>query len=414
MHANISSLEAHDESADWLDTPSDDEVAPARLQPHPNRLPLHTLPLQPRQPIPLFEKSNVLVIGPTGSGKTLLAKTLARILDVPFSVSDATSFTQAGYVGDDVDMCIQRLLQAANWDPYRASMGIVYIDEIDKVARKNGSGGIEGTRDVGGEGVQQALLRMMEGTSVTIPAKGSPSVAPTAGGEGRTRPGQRNLNLGGPRPDSYSIDTSNVLFILSGAFVGLETIIRRRVVKGSIGFTANLSSDPESTSGFAMPFFTSNKRAASNVLDHVEPEDLVKYGFIPEFVSRMPSLTTLAPLSPSDLRRVLTDVRGSLISQYTALFGYSGVEIRFTGAALDEICRKASERGGGARGLRGIMESLLLESMYEAPGSAIRHVLITEAVVRGEQPAGYWRKGEASAFWAAWAAEEEHYSDRQL
>ncbi|KAI0921229.1 hypothetical protein AcW2_006269 [Taiwanofungus camphoratus] len=230
------------------------------------------MPMQPCQPTPLFEKSNVLVIGPTGSGKTLLAKTLAKVLDVPFSVSDATSFTQAGYVGDDVDMCIQRLLQAANWDPYRASMGIVYIDEIDKIARKVGSGGIEGTRDVGGEGVQQALLRMIEGTTVTVQAKGSPVMAPPVGGEGRSRAGQRSLNVGGPRPDAYSIDTTNVLFVLSGAFVGLENIIKRRVVKGSIGFTADLSSPSQEGAGNSMPFFTPNKRSMPSFLDHVEPE----------------------------------------------------------------------------------------------------------------------------------------------
>ncbi|KAF9820951.1 hypothetical protein IEO21_00928 [Rhodonia placenta] len=371
VHANLSAVIEHDESADWLDTARDQTqsgVAPAHIHPHPNRFSLHSALLRPRHPLPLFEKSNVLVIGPTGSGKTLLAKTLAKVLDVPFSVNDATSFTQAADVGDDVDMCIQRLLQAASWDPYRASMGIVYIDEIDKVARKTGSGGMEGTRDVGGEGVQQALLRMMEGTTVTIQAKGAGAVAPPTGGDGRSRPGQRPSSVA-PRPDAFSIDTSNVLFILSGAFVGMDTLIKRRIDKGSIGFTANLVSSSETKTSNGLPFFTPNKRSVPNVLDLVQPDDLVKYGFIPEFVSRVPSLTTLAPLTPSDLRRVLTDVRGSLISQYTALFGYSGIEIRFTSAALDEICRKAAERGGGARGLRGIMasETLLLQPMYEAP-----------------------------------------------
>ncbi|GBE79541.1 ATP-dependent clpX-like chaperone, mitochondrial [Sparassis crispa] len=415
VHANLSQLEDQEESVDWNDSATDEirlGVAPAQLHPHPYRLPALAIPLQARQPIPLFEKSNVLVIGPTGSGKTLLAKTLARVLDVPFSVSDATSFTQAGYVGDDVDMCVQRLLQDAHWDPYRASTGIIYIDEIDKIARKSGSGGLDGTRDVGGEGVQQALLRMMEGTVVNIQAKGSHATAPPIGGEGRSRAGQRNLNVSGPRPDSFAIDTSNVLFILSGAFVGLESIIKRRVVKGSIGFTANLSSETEEMSDKSMPFFTPNKRASSTVLDHVEPVDLVQYGFIPEFISRMPSLTTLSPLTIEDLRRILTEVRGSLISQYTALFGYSGVEIRFTSLALDEICRKALERGGGARGLRSIMEALLLEPMYEAPGSNIRHVLITGAVARGEASAMYWGKGEASVFWSTWAEEEQAYPVR--
>ncbi|EKM59098.1 uncharacterized protein PHACADRAFT_249313 [Phanerochaete carnosa HHB-10118-sp] len=388
---------------------SSQKVAPARVLPHPQRL--HpSFPLQARHPFPLFEKSNVLVIGPTGSGKTLLAKTLAKVIDVPFSVSDATSFTQVD-VGDDVDMCIQRLLQAASWDPYRASMGIVYIDEVDKIARKSGGSGMDSTRDVGGEGVQQALLRMMEGSVVTVPAKGGMAEAPM-GGQGRRGP--RGPNAGPPKSDSYSIDTSNVLFILSGAFVGLDSVIKRRVAKGSIGFTAQLSStSSEESSNAFMHFFTPNKTSGSpNILDFVEPSDLVRYGFIPEFISRLPSITTLAPLTPQDLRRVLTDVKGSLISQYTALFLYSGVEIRFSSGALDEICRKAAERGGGARGLRGIMEQLLLEPMYEVPGSSVRHVLITERVVQGLDKPLYWGKGEGSALWAAWAEEEERRPGR--
>ncbi|KAI0347534.1 ClpX ATPase regulatory subunit [Trametopsis cervina] len=384
-------------------------VAAARLHPHPHRINATGMPLQSRQPIPLFEKSNVLVIGPTGSGKTLLAKTLAAVLDVPFSVSDATSFTQAGYVGDDVETCIQRLLQASNWDPYRASMGIVYIDEIDKIARKSGSSGTESTRDVGGEGVQQSLLRMMEGSVVTVQAKGTAPEAPPTISEGRPRTGaQRGLSMA-PKPDSYSIDTSNVLFILSGAFVGLDNVIKRRVAKGSIGFTAplNSSSKDDNSTGF-LPFFTPNKdHPPSHMLDMIEPGDLVRYGFIPEFISRLPSITTLAPLTPKDLRRILTEVRGSLISQYTALFGYSGVEIRFSSGALDAICLKAAERGGGARGLRGIMETILLEPMYEVPGSTIRHVLVTERVVQGLDSPGYWTKGDAPGFWAACTEEEE-------
>ncbi|EPS93553.1 ClpX ATPase regulatory subunit [Fomitopsis schrenkii] len=405
VHANVT-MQNPAQNSSWLDQEEDESVTPANVQPHPNRLRLQSMPPF-RPPLPLFEKSNVLVIGPTGSGKTLLARTLATVLDVPFSVSDATSFTQAGYVGEDADMCIQRLLQAADWDPYRASMGIVYIDEIDKVARKVGSGGLEGSRDVGGEGVQQALLRMMEGSTVTVQAK-APAAASSS--DGRPRAGQRSPSMASPRPDTCTIDTSNVLFILSGAFVGLDSVIKRRVQKGSIGFTAPLASSSESKGSSHMPFFTPNSEAVPNVLEQVEPEDLVKYGFIPEFIARMPSVTTLSPLSMSDLRKILTDVRGSLVSQYTALFGYSGIEIKFTSNALDEICHKAFQRGGGARGLRGIMESLLLEPMYEAPGSTIRHVLVNGAVIRGEAPPQYWTKGEAHAFWAAWAAEEERYS----
>ncbi|KIJ70340.1 hypothetical protein HYDPIDRAFT_23455 [Hydnomerulius pinastri MD-312] len=421
VRANLSAIEDQEDTPSWNEiNPSDGPsgVTPAHIHPHPQRLPPPQLPQQPRHSFPLFEKSNVLVIGPTGSGKTLLARTLARVLDVPFSVSDATSFTQAGYVGEDVDMAIQRLLQAANWDPVRASSGIVYIDEVDKIARKSGGTGIEGSRDVGGEGVQQALLRMMEGSVITVQGKSSGPLEPppSAAGEGRSRPGARGQSPPPPRPDSYNIDTSNVLFILSGAFVGLDTVVKRRVAKGSIGFTANLApkdEDSESGGGF-MPFFTPNRRSSQNVLDLVEPSDLVKYGFIPEFISRLPSMTTLAPLTIPDLRRILTEVRGSLISQYTALFGYSGVEIRFTSAALDQICRKAAERGGGARGLRGIMETLLLEPMYEVPGSSVRYVLIDEDVVLGKKQAMYWTRGEGPGFWAAWANEEQLATKKQV
>ncbi|KAF8897263.1 P-loop containing nucleoside triphosphate hydrolase protein [Infundibulicybe gibba] len=369
------------------------------------------IPLMPRRQLPLFEKSNVLVIGPTGSGKTLLARTLAKVLDVPFSVSDATSFTQAGYVGEDVDMAVQRLLQAANWDPLRASMGIVYIDEVDKIARKTAGSGMESSRDVGGEGVQQALLRMMEGSVVTVQSKGAAAESPILpGSDGGARGGQRAPNLATPKSDVYQIDTTNVLFILSGAFVGLDNVIKQRVAKGSIGFTANLNPDNE----HGLPFFTPNRKASHNVIDLVETTDLVKYGFIPEFISRLPSITTLSPLTVRDLRRILTEVKGSLMSQYQSLFGYSGVEIRFTTAALDEICHRASERGGGARGLRGIMEGLLLEPMYEVPGSDIRHVLITGDVVRGDAAPGYWRRGEGVAFWEAWAAEEGKTDKKQI
>ncbi|THV05473.1 ClpX, ATPase regulatory subunit [Dendrothele bispora CBS 962.96] len=370
----------------------DSGVEPAKIRPF--RYPATTASSLLSPHTTLFEKSNVLVIGPTG--KTLLAKTLAKVLDVPFSVSDATSFTQAGYVGEDVEMAIQRLLQDANWDPVRASMGIVYIDEIDKLARKSGSG-MEGSRDVSGEGVQQALLRMMEGSVISIQAKAGAAepVPPRDGGHSR-----------GAKPDTHHIDTSNILFIVSGAFVGLDNIIRQRVSKAAIGFSASSSE--------SFPFFTPNRKATHNMLELVQTTDLVKYGFIPEFISRLPTVTTLSPLTIPDLRRVLTEVKGSLVSQYQALFGYSGVEIRFTSAALDEICRKAAEKDVGARGLRGIMESLLLEPMYEVPGSDVRFVLITKDVVSGGAPPGYWKKGDGAAvsFWEAWAKEEGNY-DRE-
>jgi len=401
-------MQWHEESQPEA-THSESGVTTARIHPRPRRFPpiQQPLPLLSNK-LPLFEKSNVLVIGPTGSGKTLLARTLANVIDVPFSINDATSFTQAGYVGEDVEMCVQRLLQAADWDPYRASTGIIYIDEIDKIARKSSSGA-DGTRDVGGEGVQQALLRMMEGSIVSVSGKGNPhEAAGSVGNEGRPRSGRGSS--GPAKHDTYHIDTSNILFILSGAFVGLDSIVKRRVVKGSIGFTANLSSKSEESED-SLPFFTPNTGIARNVLDMVQPSDLMKYGLIPEFISRMPSVTTLSQLTPSDLRRVLTEVKGSLVQQYTALFGYSGVEIRFTNAALCEICRKAAERGGGARGLRGMMESLLLDPMYEVPGSDIRHVLITRAVVLGQSRPLTWPHDGAAECWSVYAKEEAMWGD---
>ncbi|KAJ1300225.1 hypothetical protein OPQ81_005056 [Rhizoctonia solani] len=363
-----------------------------------------------------FEKSNVLLIGPTGSGKTLLARTLAKVLDVPFAMSDATAFTQDVHVGEDAEMCIHRLLQASNWDPIRASTGIVCIDEADKIARKTGGGNGTGGRDVGGEGVQQALLRMIEGATVTVHAKGAsdPAVPPgtpssTAGMQmgpdivpGR---GVAGVNAG-PKSETYQVDTSNVLFILSGAFVGLDKIILNRMSKGSIGFGAPLASDTESKDGF-MPFFTPNeKKGEVAVLDMIEPSDLINFGYIPEFISRLPCVTALRPLTVPDMLRVLTEVRGALVKQYESLFAGSGVEIRFTSGALREICERAIARGMGARGLRAIMESVLLDCMYDVPGSGVRYVLIDAATVRGERQAGYWSRGQATQFYSALAAEE--------
>ncbi|KEP51514.1 ATP-dependent Clp protease ATP-binding subunit ClpX [Rhizoctonia solani 123E] len=395
------------------------------VQPHPHRTPYdHSERQFPHQhsrlgsadPSTPFEKSNVLLIGPTGSGKTLLARTLAKVLDVPFAMSDATAFTQAGYVGEDAEMCIHRLLQASNWDPMRASTGIVCIDEADKIARKSGAGHGTGGRDVGGEGVQQALLRMIEGATVTVHAKGvsDPAAPPGTSGPTTGMPMGPDIVPGrgvpganaGPKSETYQVDTSNVLFILSGAFVGLDKVILNRMSKGSIGFGAPLASDTESKTGF-MPFFTPNeKKGEVAVLDMIEPTDLINFGYIPEFISRLPCVTALRPLTVPDMLRVLTEVRGALVKQYESLFAGSGVEIRFTSGALREICERAIARGMGARGLRAIMESALLDCMYDVPGSGVRYVLIDVATVRGDRPAGYWSRGQATQFYSALAAEE--------
>ncbi|KAH7332702.1 P-loop containing nucleoside triphosphate hydrolase protein [Rhizoctonia solani] len=420
LHASIA---AGDDLPRWP-PPNVSDVPP--VQPHPHRtpyeyterhIPPHPHPrLTTADPYTPFEKSNVLLIGPTGSGKTLLARTLAKVLDVPFAMSDATAFTQAGYVGEDAEMCIHRLLQASNWDPVRASTGIVCIDEADKIARKSGGGNGTGGRDVGGEGVQQALLRMIEGATVTVHAKGvtDPAASPGTAGPTTGMPMGPDIVPGrgvpganaGPKSETYQVDTSNVLFILSGAFVGLDKIILNRMTKGSIGFGAPLASETDSKSGF-MPFFTPNeKNGEVAVLDMIEPSDLISFGYIPEFISRLPCVTALRPLTVPDMLRVLTEVRGALVKQYESLFAGSGVEIRFTSGALREICERAIARGMGARGLRAIMESVLLDCMYDVPGSGVRYVLIDVATVRGDRPAGYWSRGQATQFYSALAAEE--------
>lgn len=412
-----------------------------------------------------IEKSNIMLLGPSGVGKTLMAKTLARVLSVPFSMSDCTPFTQAGYIGEDAEVCVHRLLAAANYDVSRAERGIICLDEIDKIATAKVSHG----KDVSGEGVQQALLKIIEGTTIQIQAKPERN-APRAGGQSSTYSTHSPLagsgytsssNTSSTQPSKgevYNVRTDNILFIFSGAFIGLQKVVMDRLSKGSIGFGAPVRSSsslfysPSSSSSSKpnshnepipilpgseeealykkhLPFFTPTQPAQDqdsssdptlpvpeptyfNPLDLLTPTDLQTYGLIPELIGRIPTTAALSSLTHSLLLRILTEPRSSLTAQYSTLFSLSSIELRFTTPALHVIASNALVMGTGARALRTEMEAILGDAMFEAPGSSVKYVLVTEKVARREEGAVYFGRGQGGRFHALIAQEEGDWEEK--
>ncbi|KAJ9295255.1 hypothetical protein DTO271G3_6078 [Paecilomyces variotii] len=418
-----------------------------RQEPTPPKL--DAAPIVDASPLQL-EKSNILLLGPSGVGKTLMAKTLARVLSVPFSMSDCTPFTQAGYIGEDAEVCVHRLLAAANYDVEAAERGIICLDEVDKIATAKVSHG----KDVSGEGVQQALLKIIEGTTIQVHAKPEKS-APRSGGPTSHHQYPSSNPLGNsyqgsgaaapsPKGEVYNVRTDNILFILSGAFVGLNKMVMDRISRGSIGFGQPVRASASSSDGRGtsvspnsqpipilpgseeealykkhLPFFTSATPSSSdeepvyfNPLDLLTPNDLQTYGFIPELVGRVPVTTALSPLTHPLLLRILTEPRNSLLAQYTTLFSLSGIELRFTTPALHKVATNALAMGTGARALRTEMETILSDAMYEAPGSSVKFVLVTEAVAERKEKPVYLARGQGGRFHAMIAAEESAWEEK--